>query len=151
MPVTYATYSEFTAVYSYKGVSQEAINSYWLPHGALRVNEAFSPLYTTPFSSNNWTAKDLSIQFASLGILVKTRKKDDSLELKKEIAIRVTDITSGNKYMMTDEGMAILPSGDTKHTAWSETMEYKPTFDMRDAVDQRIDPDRLDAEWDADD
>jgi hypothetical protein len=30
-------------------------------------------------------------------------------------------------------------------------MNYKPTFDMRDAEEQHIDPDRLDAEDDADD
>jgi hypothetical protein len=150
MPVTYATYSEFTAVYSHKGISPAEINSYWLVHGALRVNESLGHIYTTPFSTNNYTAKDLSIQYAELGILVRTRKKDDSKELDKQIAIRVTDITSGSKYMMTDEGLALHPDGTTSQDAWSETMDYKPTFDMRDAMDQRVDPDRIDDEWDAD-
>lgn len=148
---SYATYEQFTAVYSVKGVSEAEINSAWLPHGTLRVNEALGGYYTTPFSSNNWTARDLCIQYAYLGILVRTRNPDDSKELLKQIMIRVTDITSGGKPMVMDDGAnTILPDKNNQSESWSTTMDYKPAFDMRNAMDQRIDPDRLSDEWDED-
>ena len=78
MAVTYANYTDFTAVYSVRGVSETEINSYWLSYGALRTNEALGGYFTVPFSSNNDTAKDLSIYFAYLGIL--DRQKSGQVE-----------------------------------------------------------------------
>lgn len=153
MAITYATFSEFTDVYSVKGVPEAEINSHWLPEGALVVNEKLGGLYTTPFSSNNETAKNLSIHFAYLGILVsRTRKQDDSPELKGYLDQRVSSIVSSGAPMVLTDGTTIFPdkAGSPKYNAWSNTQEYKPTFDMRCAEDQRIDPDRIDDEWIAD-
>lgn len=145
----YATYAEFTQVYSWRGVSESEISSYWLQYGALRVNEALGHFYTTPFSSNNVTAKDLNIHFAALGILIRTRKQEDSAELKKELEQRISDITSGGKYMILDDGTTIVPN-ENINSPWGQTADYKPVFDLRDAEEQRIDPDRLDYVWSED-
>jgi hypothetical protein len=149
MSVPYATFAEFTMVYCFNGVSEAAINSYWLFHGSGKVNEALGHLYTTPFSSNNWTAKDLTIHYAALGILVRTLKVDDSVELKKELDGRVMDITSGGHFMTSDLGVILEPDKDFSKSAWSSTKDYEPTFNMLGSEEQFIDPDRLEDEYDA--
>lgn len=147
MAITYASFSEFTAVYSIKFVSEAEVNSSFLPYGALRVNESLGKCYTTPFSSNNLTAKDLSIHFAYLGYLLKTRNQDDSKELRDSLTLRVTDICCGNAPMITDNGTGIYPENLSNMEAWSTTQDYKPTFDMRGPLDQRVDPDLIDGLW----
>lgn len=144
MAITYATYSEFTQVYSAKGIDETLINSSWLPHGALRVNEALGGAFTIPFSDNNQTAKDLSIHFAYLGILNRTRNQDDSGELRAYLQQRVTDITCYNHPMITDTGEALYAGKPTTFNVFGSTADYKNTFDMRDAKDQRVDPDLID-------
>mgnify|MGYP003144235904 CR=1 FL=1 len=145
MSITYATYSEFTLVHSLQGITQAEINSHWLPQGALRVNESLGGIYTTPFSDNNMTAKSLSIDYAYLEILqTRTRKQDDSEEMLKKIKSRITDITCFGKPMMTDSADAIFPTGP-EHGAWSPVQAHNPVFDMRDSIEQRVDPDYLDA------
>lgn len=151
--VPYATYSDFTACYSLKGVSEAEISSYWLFHGTMRVNERLGAFYTLPFSSNIPTIKDLSIQFAYLGVLVRTRKETDSKELKEELDQRILDITSGGGSLFLDDGSTEVPKGgsaDNAGTSWSDQMDYKPTFDMRDPLDQRIDPDLIQDLYDTD-
>ena len=152
MTVIYATFSEFTAVYSIEFVSEAEINSSWLPYGALRVNESLGRCFTTPFSSNNQSAKDLSIRFAYLGYLLDTRNETDSEELDKNLTTRVTDICCGNAPMILDDGTSIFPdlTAGSGTDAWSNTQQYKSTFDMRDAEDQRIDPDLIQDTWNMD-
>ena len=150
MSVPYACYSDFAMAYTFNGVTPAQIDSYWLYHGSLRVNECFAHLYTTPFSSNNQTAKDLTIQFAALGIRCRTLNPEDSAELEKQVMARVTDITSGNRFMITTDGQAIQPDKNVLNQAWAQNQDYKPVFDMRDSEYQRIDPDRLQDNWDED-
>ena len=149
MSITYATYSEFTEVYSVKGMTQALINSYWLPYGALRVNECLSNAFTVPFSNNNHTARDLSIQFAYIGMLLRTRNQTDSEELKKDVYERIDKILAGNSPMISDSGEAVY-SSNTMFDSWSNNSTYKNTFDMRDAEDQRVDPDLITALWSED-
>lgn len=148
--MSYANYTDFTLVYSLKGVSEADITSAWLPYGTLRVNEELGGAFTTPFSSNNLTAKDLSIHFAALGVLLRTRNQTDSEELKNDLMRRVMNINSGNMPMMTNSGVAIYPDRTTKAQVWSSTQDFKPVFDMRNPLDQRVDPDLIDALNDAD-
>ena len=147
MLTPYATYSEYTQIYSDKGVSQNEVTSSWLPYGTLRVNECLGGYYTTPFSTNNATARDLCIHFAHLGILLRTRKTDDSEELRKSLERRCASLTSSGSPMMTDDGIPIRPTEDNVFDVYSNTKDYKPVFDLRDAVNQRVDPDQLENDW----
>ena len=147
MGVIYATYSEFTAVYSIKGVSKSEVESTWIPHGSLRVNEYLGKTFTTPFSSNNQTARDLSIRFGYLGVLLRTRNQEDSEELRTDLLERVAEINSGNSPMILDDGTSIYPENASKFDAWSTTQDYKNTFDMREIHEQRVDPDLIDELW----
>lgn len=150
MAFTYATYSDFTQIYNLlPRTTQAEVENHWLPHGALLVNEFLGKCFTIPFSANNETAKDLSVHFAYLGILERTRNQDDSEELRNALMHRVENICKGNAPMITTSGEALFPDVDTanKFDAWSTTQDYKNTFDMRDAIDQRIDPDYIDDLW----
>jgi hypothetical protein len=151
MTYPYATFEEFTMAYSFSGITEAAINSYWLFYGSQRVNSALNKLYTTPFSSNNWTAKDLTIQYAALGILVKTLDPEDGLELERTIKRQINNITSGGGSMVDITGSPILPDlADPRRQTWSSTMDYKNVFDMREPEEQRIDPDLLRDQWNDD-
>lgn len=149
--MSYATYEDFTQVYSINNLGRTEIESHWLVDGYMIVNELLSPCFTTPFSSNNLTAKDLNIKFAYLGVLERTRRPDDSLELRNSLMSRITNICCGNAAMITTSGDSLFSNKSTNLTAWSSTEDYKSTFDMRDFEDQRVDPDMLEDLWDADD
>lgn len=145
----YATYTQFTSVYSAKGVSEAEINSAWLPYGADRVNEAFGGWYTIPFSSNNHTARRLSIDFAYLGILIRTRNETDSEELSNQLDKRIGYLTSSGAPMLTDSGESIFPNAAQNNVfdVYNVNGTDKPVFDMRDPVYQRVDPDLIDQNW----
>jgi len=141
----YATYAEFTQVYSIRGVSESEISNYWLQHGTLRVNEALGGYFTLPFSTNNETAKDLSIHYGYLGILSRQRSGTvDELKIKQEIIDRVTDITCGNVPMILTNGTGLSTEGAARFDAWSTTQDFTNTFNMLPSDEQRVDPDLID-------
>lgn len=146
----YATCDEFTMVYSLKNVGPTEIRSVWLPYGTLRVNELLGGVFTIPFSSNNNTARDLSIHFAYLGYLLRTKNQTDSKELSENLMDRISTILEGNNPMILDDGSTLYADKGTRNDAWSNTKEYKTIFDMRGAIDQRVDPDQIDDLWDED-
>jgi len=151
MAIKYATYSEFSGFYSPKGITQDEIENFWLVHGSLVVNERLGGHFTIPFSSNNETAKDLSIHFSYLGILNKTRNQTDSQELKTYLDERIASIVSSGTAMVTTDGFSIKASnGNPRTTAWSNTQDYNPVFDHREAIYQRVDPDLIEDEFDRD-
>ena len=153
MAITYATYSDFAQIYNLgPRIAQTEIENHWLPHGALVVNELLGKCFSVPFSSNNETAKDLNLHFAYLGILERTRNQEDSEELRNAINSRIENICKGNAPMITTSGKALWPDTDiaNRFDGWSNTQDYKPTFDMRQAINQRVDPDLIDALWSED-
>ena len=135
----YATLNEFLGRFPNTRVSSTDLNDTWLTLGTTRVNEALGKCFTIPFSSNNQTAKELSIEFAYLGILQRTRAADSD-EMLQLVTERVTNICSGNAPMVTTGGDAIFATG-VNNSVWSNTKGFNPTFDMRRAERQRIDPD----------
>lgn len=141
--ITYANYTDFTLVYSFEFVSQTAIESYWLQYGALRVNEVFGCKYTLPFSSNNYTAKDLSIHYAALGILERTLNQEDTGELKSSIMERITNVTCGGCFMISTSGEIIDGKENALSYVNATNQNYNPTFSMLPAEDQVVDPDYI--------
>jgi tRNA A37 N6-isopentenylltransferase MiaA len=137
-------------VYSERNIPQTQIESFWLPYGALRVNEALGGSFTIPFSSNNVTARDLSIHYGHLGILLRTRNETDSEELQKSLEGRIEDIIENNKPMVLEDGTRLFSEALGENDSWSNNENYNPTFDMRDAEDQRVDPELIDDTWDND-
>jgi hypothetical protein len=136
--ITYASLSDFTAVYSLKGVTETEISSYWLQQGAVRVNEALGGYFTLPFSDNNYSAKDLNIKFTYLEILSRNRSGQTDLNVRQEVEKRVQDIRERNSPMILDDGSTLF-ANSTKFDAYSTTQNYNPTFNMLDAKYQRVD------------
>lgn len=138
----YATLNEFIARFPNTRVSSVDLDATWLTLGTTRVNEVLGKCFTIPFSSNNQTAKELSIEFAYLGILQRTRAADSD-EMLQLVTERVTNICSGNAPMVTTGGDAIFATG-VNDSVWSNTKDFTPVFDMRRPERQRVDPDLLD-------
>ena len=139
----YATFAEFTDVYSVRGVSEGDLTTYWLPYGTIRTNEALGGNFTTPFSSNNETAKDLSIHYAYTGILARQRTGDPvANKVKVEVEERLEQIKQGNQPMALSDGSTIF-SNVARSDAWSTTQDFNNTFNQLPPELQRVDPDLI--------
>lgn len=108
------------------------------------VDARLAPVFTTPFSNDNVTAQDLSIQLVYLraGYL----KDENWLNYKNYIDERFDRLTDGSEAMLTSSG-DVLSSQDTTE-AYHTHANYKPVFDLTDVVNQEVDPDLIDAEDD---
>jgi hypothetical protein len=106
------------------------------------VDARLAGVFTTPFSVNNATAKDLSIQLVYLraGYL-----KDENWTIFKDyIDERFERLLSGAEAMLTSSGDTLSVSDTTE--AYHTHSGYKPIFDLTDVVDQEVDPDLIDSE-----
>ena len=92
------------------------------------------------------TAKSLSIDFGAVAILERTRNQTDAVELNKSIDKRIEAITTGGGRMSLSDGSVLEPTNDEANFI-SVNDQYKPTFDMREPLDQRVDPDLLWDQW----
>lgn len=145
----YASFAQFTQVYSLAGLSQAQLENHYLPAAARYVDGRLSPAFTVPFSSNNLTARDLNIHAAYyLFVRGRTTKQTDSDEVKALLDDWITSLVSSGGAMALSDDTTLVPSAGTT-VAWSNVMNYSPTFNMLDATEQRVDPDRQDDEADA--
>ena len=142
--MSYATFSEFTARYATK-LTEAEVTSHYLPFATGRLEGLLGAYFSVPFSSNNLTAKDLTIDLAYLLVLQRSREPGDHEALKGRISDRIAALSQGAEAMMTTSGEALTasPAGDT---VWSNTGRYKTVFDLRGAERQGVDPERLEEE-----
>ena len=145
MSITYATYAQFTEVYSLRGLSQADINSGYLPKGALRVNEFLGNGFSLPFSSNNQTARELNISYSYLEYLkANTLKQDDGDELEAWLDKRITMINCGQTPMITDSGDRLFPDQvSTLSKAYMPYMTRNNTFNVGSTLNQHVSCDLL--------
>lgn len=141
--MSYATYSEFIGRYDNDGVQSEVNCTIFF--ASARVDRELASVYIVPFSSNNITAKDLTIDQTELIILQRSKTpQDDWIELKKCLDATYEALRSGQESMVTTSGS--IQGEAPGNLPMSTNQGFKPTFDMRDSEQQRIDPDRLEAE-----
>ncbi len=149
MAIQYATNAQFTAVYSLRDISASQIDTF-LIKASEKVNSILSCAYTIPFSSNNQTARELTIDTTRLAFMIRTKDPLDSAELKDELDERFKALCEGSAKMVTDSGALLLGEAITEGF-WSTTQDYKSVFDLRESDRQHIDPDQLDRFEDQDD
>ena len=125
------------------GVTQGSVETF-LARASTRLEEALGGAYTTPFSSNNQTAIDLTIDIARWMLQLRTSKQDDSQELGETIESRIEELRDGTSNMATVSSGGNIESSGPNNSAWSTDKDWKGTFDMREPLEQRIDPDLLD-------
>lgn len=106
------------------------------------VNERLGAQFTTPFSSNNATAMELSRDFAMYLLQVRTIAPGDAAEIKELLDDRIKALLAGAP-MSTNSGNPIATI-DVSNTVFSTHETYKPTFDMRSEHFQRVDPNLID-------
>jgi hypothetical protein len=143
--VSYATVAQFKERYSTQ-TSETLITSDHLFFASSRVDEELGSVFTTPFSSNNRTATDLTKDMAYIILLQESKKPQEDIEFLLDMwNKRVERLRSGEISMSTDSGAL---QGDLAGSLPASVNQgYKPTFDNRDVIDQRVDPDKLEAEW----
>ena len=96
-----------------------------------RVGSRLSGQYSVPFSSNNITAQDLTIDAIYIQTQM-TRQPDRAKALRDDWNERVDALLSGAGEMVTEDGtIAGTVVGDP---VWSSTQDYHPTFGMGDPM-----------------
>ena len=146
----YASYAQFTQVYSVAGLTQPQLENHYLPAGARWIDGRLGSVFTVPFSSTNLTARDLNIH-ASMYLFLsgRTAKQDDAEEILKMLDGCITSLVSSNGVMLQSDDTT-LAATSPQFQAWSTQKDYSPTFNMLDVVEQRVDHDRIIDERDRD-
>jgi hypothetical protein len=141
--MAYASYAEFHARYPTR-LSEAEVSSHFLGPASRRLDALLAGWFNVPFSDNNLTAKDLTIDLAQMLLLQRSKEPQDWQALAGRIEQRAEDLREGREAMITSSGEAIhrIPHG----AVWSSTQEFKPVFDLRRAEQQHVDPDRLEDE-----
>ena len=146
--MAYATYTEFQERYPTK-LTEAEVTSHFLHHASVRLETMLAPYFTLPFSANNLTAKDITLDLAYLLILQRSKDPRDAESLSQGIKGRIEGLRNGTEAMTTTSGDTVY-SNTGLGEIWSTTQDFKPIFDMRESAEQRVDPDRLREEKEAD-
>ncbi len=142
MAISYATVDQYKDVYGVRKITDAQISTF-LIKASEKVNSILACAYTTPFSSNNQTAREITIDTARLAFMIRTKDPTDSTELKEELEDRFKALCDGSAKMITDSG-GLLVGDAISEGFWSTTQDYKPVFDLRESDRQHVDPDQLD-------
>ncbi len=115
-------------------MSKFDVVSYHLQYAEMELDGYMAPFYTVPFSSNNLTAKDLSIDLTYLRVAnLKTAERND---YRKELMDRIKMYQDGSAIMITTSGDALSSASGA---AWSSTENYHPVFGMGNVTDFCVD------------
>jgi len=119
--------------------SDDFVNSHFIYYAEKWVETKLSPGFTVPFDAAHPTVKDLVIKATLCRF-----ERDPELRAacREELQEDITALLSGAEGIMTGSGTLMASTAMTEVSA--QGSGYKPTFDMRDYPDQRIDPDLLD-------
>lgn len=144
--MNYATWSDCLERYpSLSRVgSVTSVSSVYLNYASRRIDGLLSRHFTVPFSSNNLTAKDLTLDLVYINAGNNKVKERD--QLRKEFMDRIKALQLGTEAMLTDDGAVTLQSvGDT---VYMSTADYVPVFGMGSIEDFHPDSSQLyDEEW----
>ena len=100
--------------------------------------------FTIPFSSNNLTAKDLTIDLVYANT-VKYRDEERHAAILKRIKDVTASLCLGNTNMVLDDNTTLSTSGSiSTGKIYSNTAGYTPVFDTGDILDQEVDSDLID-------
>jgi len=122
-------------------------NSVHIFYAEAELNSRLAVGFTTPFSSSNVTARDLCMDLI-YGRLMKFSNPERAQKVLDNIDARCNDLLNGKQDMVLIDG-TLVHSSAVANGVWSSNENYSPTFDMTDAQDQEIDPDRQQDEYDA--
>jgi len=105
-----------------------------------------SRYYTTPFSTNNITAKDLAIDLAYLRLGNFKLSDDDRKQFREEIMMKIQKLIDGEAGMQLVDGTVVYTAGET---IYSSTSDYHPVFGFSPEEYFEVDSSLVeDEEWD---
>lgn len=142
----YATADEVIARFpTADNIGVTSIESHYLCFAENEVDSLLGQKFTLPFSNDNLTVKDLSIEFCILRLNMQSRPSD--IERRKEILMkRIQSLIEGKSAMVLADGSTLVQS--VGGTVYSTTSGYTPIFGFGDTEDFEADHDLVDDEQD---
>ena len=115
------------------------------------LNRRLSSCYATPLSSNNITAKDLTIDIAFANT-IKYKDSEKYTAIMDQIDKVTEKLCGGQASMIDDTGAIILPTGTSgSGKVYSNTQDFHSVFDMGDTINMHVSSAQLLSEADAKD
>lgn len=157
--MAYTSWDEIKALFPRVEVSsltESSVGSYFIPNAEAFVNQQLGRFYSLPFSATppivkaiaqNYCMYLIGRRFFSQGTKDSNKWVD---EFKKDAYDLIASIVYSGSPLL-DNSLQVISMATDREQIWSNTMDYTPTMDSRNPVDQHVDPDRLDDEDDADD
>jgi len=115
------------------------VDSAHIVYAENELDALLASTFTVPFSSNNLTAKDLSIDLTYCR--VGNFKISERKEFKEEIMEKINMLKNGEMSMITDSGDVLTTTGTTQ--AWSSTEDYHPVFGLGNEIQFQADSSRI--------
>lgn len=110
------------------GISAEVQDNH-IAYAEAGVHSRLASRYSTPFSSSNYTARDLCVDMVYIQTQM-SRQPEKANAVLESFNARIEALLSGAAAMLDSVGaVATTMVGDT---IWSSTAEYHPTFGMGD-------------------
>lgn len=119
-----ARYRKVTDVISYP----TAVDSQYIYFAEAQLDQKLGPYFTVPFSSNNVTAMDLSIDL-SYALVIKYDDPKKHKAIMDEFRMRTEALISGVDAMLTDSGDLLYATG-AGSAAWSNTQNCGSAFGL---------------------
>jgi phage gp36-like protein len=117
-----------------------------ITYAEAEIDARLSTHFTTPFSNNNLTIRDIVIDMAYLKAARLTGK--DRKEISEWVDKRITSLKTGDMSLILDDG-TVLSSYDAADGVYSTTKDYHPVFGMGDEANLSVSSMRLEDEEDA--
>jgi hypothetical protein len=121
-------YCEWDDVHNrYKAIAKigdaAEVESAYIYYAENELNSLLGDRFSIPFSSNNITAKDLSIEltYIRMGIC----KLEDAKQKREMLMAKIDRLRNGTESMLNDDGTTLTTVGDT---VWCSDSEYHHTF-----------------------
>lgn len=115
----------------------DAVDSEFIVYAENYLDGRLAPYFTTPFSTNNATARDLSIDLTYAKV-VQWNDPKVAKSIMDSVDKRIGDLIDGAAVMLTDNGDGVTPIDGGSRAAWSNTASYHSAFGMDDAEFQHV-------------
>lgn len=128
-----------------KGVT--AVESNYVFFAEAEIDALLSPYFTTPFSSDNITAKDLATELTVQRLYMDSHPKEAN-ERRKAFDKKIEALISGEMAMISSGGIITAETEGEGETLFSTTEDYHSAFGVGDIEDFEFDDTQVDDEDD---
>lgn len=147
---TYANWNDLISRYpQFETVGgSKVVNSSHIYAAEVEVDERLGPYYTTPFSSNNYTATDLTLEL----VFIRHYESNKPAWVEKKMertSMRFDALIAGTSFMVTTSGDSVIPINAGSGAFYSNTKDYHPTHGVGEVTDMHVSSSQLEDEEDA--